>query len=89
MQGKALPISIKFDCPNSAATVTLGVSSIDLYAPQVKTTDPTDLGIVTLPDGQPVFKVTITGKNSRSSDNNFGLDLTTLALRPVPKVKMP
>jgi ABC-type multidrug transport system ATPase subunit len=36
----------------------------DLYATTVKPTDPIDLGIVTLPEGKPVFKVTITGKES-------------------------
>ena len=54
----------------------------DLYATTVKTTDPIDLGIVTLPEGQPVFKVTITGKNPASNNYYFGLDY--LKLVPVP-----
>ncbi len=57
-------------------------SPIDLYDPRIKTTDPVDLGLVTLPDGQPVFKVTVTGKNPASTGTQFGLDY--LKLVPVP-----
>jgi hypothetical protein len=55
---------------------------LDLYGPDLKTTDPVDLGIVTLTDGIPVFKVTVTGKNAASSNSKFGLDY--LKLVPVP-----
>jgi hypothetical protein len=56
--------------------------AVDLYDPTFKTTDPIDLGVVTLPDGQPVFKVTITGKNPASTNTRFGLDY--LKLIPTP-----
>ena len=55
---------------------------IDLYAPTVKTTDPTDLGVVTLSEGKPVLKLTMTGKNTAAKASEFGLDY--LKLVPVP-----
>jgi hypothetical protein len=55
---------------------------VDLYSPQIKTTDPIDLGIVTLTDGKPVFKVTVTGQNPASKSSTFGLDY--LKLIPTP-----
>jgi len=55
---------------------------VDLYAAQIKTTDPIDLGVVMLPDGKPVFKVTVTGQNPASKSSAFGLDY--LKLIPTP-----
>jgi hypothetical protein len=55
---------------------------VDLYDPAIKTTEPLDLGVVTLPDGKPTFKVTVTGKNPGSRGSAFGLDY--LKLIPVP-----
>lgn len=55
---------------------------VDLYDPVLKTTDPIDLGVVTLPDGKPVFKVTVTGKNPASTNTRFGLDYLKLILAP-------
>ena len=55
---------------------------IDLYAPEIKTTDPIDLGVVTLPEGKPVLKFTVAGKNAASKGSAFGLDY--LKLIPVP-----
>ncbi len=40
----------------------------------ISTAIPIDLGIVTLTDGQPVFQVTVTGKNAASTGMQFGLD---------------
>jgi len=56
--------------------------SVDLYDPNVKITDPIDLGTVTLPEGKPVFKVTVTEKNAASKGNRFGLDYLKLLLVP-------
>lgn len=55
---------------------------IDLYSPVLKAADPIDLGIVTIPDGQPIMKITSTGKNSASTNLNFGFDY--LKLIPIP-----
>ena len=55
---------------------------IDLYDPELKAIDPIDLGVVTLPDGKPILKVTATGKNTASKDFTFGLDY--LNLMPAP-----
>ncbi len=55
---------------------------VDLYDAKIKTTDPVDLGVVNLSDGQPVFKVTVTGKNAASTNTHFGLDY--LKLTPTP-----
>ena len=55
---------------------------VDLYGETIKAADPVDLGIVTLPAGRPVFKVTVTGKNDASKGYRFGLDY--LKLIPVP-----
>ena len=55
---------------------------IDLYSPVLKAADPIDLGIVTIPDGQPILKITSTGKNPASTNFNFGFDY--LKLIPIP-----
>ena len=55
---------------------------IDFYDPKIETTDPIDLGVVTLPEGKPIFGVTVTGKNAGSKGSFFGLDY--LKLLPVP-----
>ena len=57
-------------------------SPTDLYDTTRKPTGPIDLGIVTLLDDKPIFKVTNTGKNPASQSYNFGLDY--LKLIPVP-----
>jgi len=54
----------------------------DLYDKTRKPTGPIDLGIVTLPEGKPVFKITNIGKNPASQYYSFGLDY--LKLTPVP-----
>ena len=51
---------------------------IDLYGPVVKANPPTDLGIVTLEDGSPIFKLTVTGKNNASRRTLLGLDYLKL-----------
>lgn len=55
---------------------------IDLYSPELKTTDPIDLGVVTLPEGKPILKVTLAGKNAASSASSFGLDYLKLVPQP-------
>ena len=47
---------------------------IDLYAPTITPSDVIDLGTVTLSEGVPSFKMTLSGKNAASTGNNFGLD---------------
>jgi hypothetical protein len=47
---------------------------IDLFAPQVKARKAEDLGVVTLPEGVPIFKLTVTGKNDASKATFLGLD---------------
>jgi hypothetical protein len=51
---------------------------IDLYGPAVKANAEIDLGVVTLPDGEPTFKLTVTGKNAASRGYYFGLDYLKL-----------
>ena len=51
---------------------------LDFYSAEVKATDPVDLGVVTLTGGEPVLKVTATGKNDVSSGYQFGLDYLKL-----------
>jgi hypothetical protein len=55
---------------------------MDLYSPQLVASDVIDLGTVTLPEGRPTFKVTITGQNPASTGTHFGLDY--LKLTPAP-----
>jgi hypothetical protein len=54
----------------------------DLYAPTVAAMDPIDLGMVTLTDTAPIFKIIVTGKNPAAKGCFFGLDY--LKLIPVP-----
>lgn len=58
-------------------------ATVDLYDPVLKAKEPVDLGVVTLPEGKPVLKVTLTGKNAASHGSAFGLDY--LKLVPVPR----
>jgi hypothetical protein len=53
---------------------------IDLYAAQLKAREPIDLGEVTLPEGKPILKVTLTGKNADSTASGFGLDYLKVTL---------
>jgi len=55
---------------------------IDLYEKHVALGDAVDLGVVTLPDGVPVLKMTVAGKNHDAHGFLFGLDY--LKLTPVP-----
>jgi hypothetical protein len=55
---------------------------IDLYTPSIRPRNPTDLGIVTLPAGAPVFKVTVIGKNPASTGYHFGVDYFKLIAVP-------
>lgn len=55
---------------------------VDFYDPALKTKDPIDLGVVTLTDGKPVLKVTVTGMNAASKGSEFGLDYVKLIPAP-------
>jgi hypothetical protein len=55
---------------------------VDLYAPTLTVGDVIDFGTVTLIDGKPDFKITLTGKNAASTGTGFGLDY--LKLVPAP-----
>jgi hypothetical protein len=55
---------------------------VDLYAPTLTVGDVIDFGTVTLIDGKPDFKITLTGKNGASTGTGFGLDY--LKLVPAP-----
>ena len=56
---------------------------IDGYTPDLQNLGPTDLVVAKLPAGKSTLVVTLGGKNSRSSGNDFGLDV--IALRRAPK----
>ena len=54
----------------------------NLYAPTISVGDVVDLGTVTLAEGRPVLKITLTGKDDKSKGSFFGLDY--LKLIPAP-----
>jgi hypothetical protein len=55
---------------------------IDFYDPTIKTKDPIDLGVVTLPEGKPDFKISLTGTNPAAKGSEFGLDYIKLIPAP-------
>ena len=65
----------------SLAGTDLG-QPVDLYDGQVSLHEPTDFGVVTLPAGKPILKLTITGKNDKARGTKLGIDY--LKLVPAP-----
>jgi hypothetical protein len=55
---------------------------VDLYNTTVAPSDVIDLGPVTLQDGKPALKLTLTGKNPASTASFFGLDYLQLVPSP-------
>ena len=55
---------------------------VDLHNATVAPSDVIDLGPVTLQDGKPVFKLTLTGKNPAATGSFFGLDYLQLVPSP-------
>ncbi len=47
---------------------------VDLYDGRVSIHEPADLGLMTLPAGKPVLKLTITGKNDKARGTKVGVD---------------
>ncbi|MGD0775110.1 MAG: DUF2961 domain-containing protein [Candidatus Solibacter sp.] len=59
--------------------------SVDGYSAELQNAGPIEIGSEVVPAGKSTLVVTLGGKNSRSSGNQFGLDL--IFLRPAPKPK--
>jgi hypothetical protein len=64
-------------CQVSLAGQKIG-SPVDLFDRHLTATDPSELGIVDIPEGKPVLTVVATGKNELSHGYSFGLDYIKL-----------